>query len=60
MPQTIKYEIQVQGVQFLFFFFFSYFLSVFLFSPIFKLKPPIFPIFLLVEPKFATKLKMEL
>ena len=59
MPQTIKYEIQVQGVQFLFFFF-SYFLSVFLCSPIFKLKPPIFPIFLLVEPKFATKLKMEL
>ena len=25
--------------------YFSYFLSLFLFSPIFKLKPPIFPIF---------------
>ena len=39
---------------------FSYFLSVLLFSPIFKLKPPIFPFFQLVKPKFATKLKMEL
>ena len=37
----------------------SYFLSPFLFSPIFKPKPPIFPIFLLVKPKCATKLKME-
>ena len=27
------------------FFFFPYFLTVFLFSPIFKQKPPIFPIF---------------
>ena len=32
----------MQGVQFLFF---PIFLSLFLFSPIFKLKPPIFPIF---------------
>ena len=39
---------------------FSYFFSLFLFSPIFKLKPPIFPIFQLVKPKFVTKLKMEL
>ena len=38
----------------------SYFLSPFLFSPIFKPKPPIFPIFLLVKPKFVTKLEMEL
>ena len=30
---------------------FSYFLSLFLFSPIFKLKPPIFPIFLAGEAK---------
>ena len=39
---------------------FSYFLSLFLFSPIFILKPPICPIFYLVKPKFVTKLKMEL
>ena len=31
-----------QGVQFLFF---PIFFRIFLFSPIFKLKPPIFPIF---------------
>ena len=35
----------IQGVQFLFFPIFSYFLSLVLFSPIFRLKPPIFPIF---------------
>ena len=35
---------------------FSYFLSLFLFSPIFKLEPPIFQ---LVKPKFGTKFKME-
>ena len=40
--------------------YFSYFLSLFLFSPIFILKPPICPIFYLVKPKFVTKLKMEL
>ena len=42
-----KYDLlyRYQGVQFLFFPIFSYFLSLFLFSPIFKLKPPIFPIF---------------
>ena len=39
---------------------FSYFLSLFLFSPILKLKPPIFPIFLASEAKFVTKLKMDL
>ena len=40
--------------------YFSYFLSLFLFSPIFILKPPICPIFYLVKPKFVMKLKMEL
>ena len=35
----------MQGVQFPVFPIFSYFLSIFLFSPIFKQKPPIFPIF---------------
>ena len=38
----------------------SYFSPIFLFSPIFKLKPPIFSIFQLVKPKFVTKLEMEL
>ena len=50
----------MQGVQFLVFAIFCYVLSIVLFSPIFKLKPPIFPIFLLVKPNFARKLKMEL
>ena len=36
--------------------YFSYFFSLFLFSPIFKLEPPIFQ---LVKPKFGTKFKME-
>ena len=35
--------------------FFFYFLSLFLFSPIFKLKPPIFPIFLTGEAKICNK-----
>ena len=47
-----------QGVHFLFFSIFSYFLSLFLFSPIFQLNPPIFSIFQLVKPKFVTKLKL--
>ena len=36
---------------------FSYFLSLFLFSPIFKLKPPIFPIFLAGEAKICNKIE---
>ena len=36
---------------------FSYFLSLFLFSPIFKLKPPIFPIFLAGEAKIWNKIE---
>ena len=36
---------------------FSYFLSLFLFSPIFKLKPPIFPIFLAGEGKICNKIE---
>ena len=36
---------------------FSYFLSLFLFSPIFKLKPPIFPIFLVGEGKICNKIE---
>ena len=36
---------------------FSYFLSLFLFSPIFKLKPPIFRIFLAGETKICNKIE---
>ena len=36
---------------------FPYFLSLFLFSPIFKLKPPIFPIFLAGEAKICNKIE---
>ena len=43
-----------QGVQSLFFPIFSYFLSLFLFSPIFKLKPPIF---LAGEAKICNKIE---
>ena len=43
-----------QGVQFLFFLIFFYFLSLFLFSPIFKLKPPIF---LAGEAKICNKIE---
>ena len=46
-----------QGVQFLFFPFFLYFLSLFLFSPILKLKPPIFPIVLASEAKICNKIE---
>lgn len=38
---------------------FSYFCSLFPFPPIFKLKPPSFPIFQLVKSRFVAKLKME-
>ena len=37
--------------------YFSYFLSLFLFSPIFTLKPPIFPIFLAGEAKICNKIE---
>ena len=47
-------ESEGQSLQFLYFFLFLF--SLFLFSPIFKLKPPIFPIFQLVKPKFVTTL----
>ena len=57
-PRCLSFVCQCfQGVQFLFFPFFSYFLSLFLFSPIFKLKPPIFPIFLAGEGKICNKLE---
>ena len=36
---------------------FSYFLNLFLFSPIFKLKPPIFPIFLTGEAKICFQIE---
>ena len=36
---------------------FLYFLSIFLFSPIFKLKPPIFPIFLACEAKICNEVE---
>ena len=36
---------------------FSYFLSLLLFCPIFKLKPPIFPIFLAGEAKICNKIE---
>ena len=39
------------------FFYFLLFLSLFLFSPIFKLKPPIFPIFLAGEAKISNKIE---
>ena len=38
-------KITIPGCPVPIFSYFSYFLSLFLFSPIFKLKPPIFPIF---------------
>ena len=47
----------LQGVQFLFFPLFSYFLNLFLFSPILNLKPPIFPIFLAGEAKICNKIE---
>ena len=50
-------QLYLQGVQFLFFPIFSYFLSLLLFSPIFKLKPPIFPIFLAGEAKICNKIE---
>ena len=57
--RLLVYPFVQQGVQFLFFPIFSYLLSLFLFSPIFKLKPPIFPIFLVGRPNFVTNFKMK-
>ena len=39
---------------------FFYFLSLFLFCPIFKLKPPIFPIFLAGEAKICNKIETRI
>lgn len=50
-------NLEDQSVQFLFY---PIFFESFLISPIFKLKPPIFPIFLQVRSKIVIKLKMEL
>ena len=36
---------------------FSYFLSLFLFPPFLKLKPPVFPIFLAGEAKICNKIE---
>ena len=58
MPEMGKllYEVTA-GCPVPIFSYFSYFLSLFLFPPIFKLKPPIFPIFLTNEAKIWNKIE---
>ena len=58
--QTANLDKKYQGVQFQFFPIFPVFLRLFLFSPIFKLKPPIFPIFLAGETKICNKIENEI
>ena len=58
MPEMGKllYEVTA-GCPVTIFSYFSYFLSLFLFPPIFKLKPSIFPIFLTNEAKIWNKIE---